>query len=787
MPHCKKCEECPFPSFQQGVDYKGPLDAPLVWVGESPGAMEVSEGEPFVGPSGGVLDGTVPPELVDVPALYLNALKCRPVNKDSSTMSEAVGICRNRLMAQLRLHPRKLIISLGGPAIVSLTGTSGIKVTQIRGRLFPSDLAELGILATVHPAFLMRGGGSYRQFKEDLQKASDVYQRKWTPGFSEPQYHVLTGATLYKTFQHMAFYSHIAADIETTGLNPRTDKILCIGLSIDAENCYIVPEELLHHHDTYYGLKLLMEPQMGCNVIWHNGKFDSSFLKAANLPYPFDEDTMLLSYAIDEHGGIHDLDSVAEDYVGLPPHKGMLDKYLPNKKTSYSVIPKPILYEYLGKDCSATLQAFSILRSRVRKDPALELLYTKTLIPASRFLQKVEERGIAMDPAVLKRNSKELIAEVAKQRQKVNDFSVLDRNPNSPPQMVDMLFNELMIRMPNGVKPISTDAKKVLSKLEDKPAVAALLSYRKIAKQYSTYIKPFMELTKDAARIHSTFKLHGTKTGRLASDKPNMQNIPRDSKIRGQFCAPEGKLLLEADFSQAELRVLTVLSNDDYLIQVYREGRKLHEEMTRFLFKMSDERVFDKDDPEIAEWLMRAKAVNFGIPYGRTKYSIASEFDVTNEVAQEWIDSWFKKAPQAKEYIDILRATPSNQEVITTCFGRKRRFGLVSRDNIRAYRNEASNFPIQSIASDLTLHTAIMSDSALEEMGVLIVNLVHDSIVMEMDNNPALVREAFRLVSDNAQLVVKKWLKTDLEFPMDPKIGTHWGDPEKRIDIDMAA
>jgi DNA polymerase-1 len=201
-------------------------------------------------------------------------------------------------------------------------------------------------------------------------------------------------------------------------------------------------------------------------------------------------------------------------------------------------------------------------------------------------------------------------------------------------------------------------------------------------------------------------------------------------------------------------------------ITVYREGRKLHDEMSEFLFGKG----YTKEDK------MRAKAVNFGIAYGREGPSIASEFGVDVAVANQWVQNWFKRAPGAKKFLDKIRAVPLRRGTLISPFGNKRRFPLVSATNLRSLQNEAANFPMQCIASMLTLHAAMEADEELESGGAYIVNLVHDSILVECDDRPEEVARVARVLKRCMEGQAHKWLRPPIEFPAEFKLGRAWGD-----------
>jgi DNA polymerase-1 len=301
----------------------------------------------------------------------------------------------------------------------------------------------------------------------------------------------------------------------------------------------------------------------------------------------------------------------------------------------------------------------------------------------------------------------------------------------------------------------------------------------------------------DDGCVHSTFLIQGTPTGRLASNKPNVQNIPRDKDLRSTFMARPGYRLLEVDLNQAELRSLACTSGDKYLVDLYNaseeEGRSLHDEMAEFLAERAGDN-YDRNNLDLYDGdrkRMRAKAVNFGIPYGREAGSLAEEFSVPTVEAQSWITGWFAKAKGAHDFLMACRRAAMHGKPITTCFGYVKRHRLVTRENIHDLMNQASNFPHQNIASSINAHGAFTVELPEEmyfaskgiELSVNydthLVNLVHDCCVFEVPDDDATVKEVSRIVRQAMVEVPPQWGLTRVPFIADSKIGYLWGRLEK--------
>jgi len=806
--HRLKCEGCPFRGPRCGS--KGAEDAPFVIIGESPGAIEVAKKIPFAGPSGKLINSIVP---IGANILYLNALECSPPNtsgKKAKLLAQATATCSLHLLEKVKAYPRKLIISFGNAATWALTGNYGLKITQIRGRLIKSPLASIGILPIVHPAALMRGTGNYRQWKEDV-----VYGWDLASG-GQPKVHKAGKVQVVPIFNSqekmerevdsiMELITQISpeltCDIETTGLNIKElvnvpQKTKAKSRAKDAstkdegkakERIYLKKPEaqiltigITPASDTSISycfrpahlpaLKKWMEdPRL--KWCWHNGKFDIRFFRkhALAIQAKVDDDTMLMSYTLDESGGIHDLETVSTDVLGAPDYKFMVKPYLPNKDSSYALIPFDVLSQYQAFDTCNTAQVREIYRKRIAADPVLEKLYTKTLIPASAMLAQLELNGIQVDPHRLNENESLFTGEMNRLANEIQNTVGYQINPGSSMQVKDLVYGKLKVK---DLYKGSTDAASLTDMYikTENPLFQQLIEYRKVQKFLGTYVIGLRRWLTPEDRIHGTYLLHGTKTGRLAARQPNMQNPPRLASIRGSFIAREGCILIEVDLSQAELRTLACISGDPILCQVYLDGLDLHSDLARFLFPGWD----DFDPVKKKESRVKCKNVNFGIIYGITAYGLFDQIGGSLVECKRLIDGWYARYQVAGSFIKKCRDAAAHNQVITTPFGRRKRIGVVSRQNLRFMENEAANFPPQSIASDITLHSAIKLYQLLwHNYQVKIVNLVHDAIIMEVP--PIHTKEVIDITVETMSMVPREWGIKKVPFVADAAVGERWG------------
>jgi DNA polymerase-1 len=775
------CTGCIFGGMKVGG--RGPEDSPFVIVGESPGSQELHRGYPFVGPSGKLLDETLAkaglPENVE--PRYINAIQCFPRKKEPEIMQQAVAACQSRLIDEIKKYPRKVILALGGPASASLTGNPNIKITRVRGQVIESPLAEHGIVLAVHPAYLMRQGYGYTEWEKDLGKAIDLLQDKKPKEWVPPTWSVVAHKYEYAALVNRAIKQpFIAGDIETSDLDYLEGFIISQGITYDGQHVYIIPNKLLWDCE---GLTKRLHEHPGPRWIWQNGKFDVKWFRGEGILARVDEDTMLQSYALDERRGIHDLDQIAFRELGAPAHKGVLDQYLGHLKKadrSYAKVPRPVLYQYQAYDIAKTFQMFFTQQERVNKDPHTSKLYHRVLIPASECLTNVEMEGLALDPEQVASNLKLCDQELAEVTESIQPYALKHLgapiNIASPAQL-----SNLLVKMGLAKPGDSTDADAIIAiqRKTDHSIVRPIQKFRKVAKRKGTYVAPALSWLSPDGKVHQSFLLNGASTGRLACRDPNMQNMERGPFVRRQFIADPGEWLVEADLNQAELRSLAIMSGDPTLLRIYREGKtSIHKVTCEAFFGHNGKELPELSELENAirhDQYMRAKAVNFGIVYGRSAYTLAEEFDIPLKEAQRYIDTWFARYPVAHAFIKECRAYPVKNKTMITVFGRKKRWGVVSHDNLNAMQNEAANYPHQSTASDINLTAAVELQPILKERwNARICNLVHDSIYFKIRQDRQALDEALTKVFEVMERVPKDWGLTIVPFVADAKFGDRW-------------
>ncbi|HLB61744.1 MAG TPA: DNA polymerase I [Actinomycetota bacterium] len=473
-------------------------------------------------------------------------------------------------------------------------------------------------------------------------------------------------------------------------------------------------------------------------------------------------DTMLAGYLLDPATASYSLDELCEPYLGtnvLATVEGETEGQLFGEEP----------WRVVAAEAAAVALLAPALDERIDK-AGLRSLLEDVELPLSSVLARMEARGIALDIGYLEEMAEGVRDRMATLQSEIYRHAGEDFNLNSPPQLRAILYEKLRLspgkRTPKGQ--LSTDA-SVLEKLRDQhPIVDALLSWRELDKLNSTYLEALPRQVGADDRVHTTFNQTGAATGRLSSSDPNLQNIPIRSElgrqIRRAFVpgSPD-QVLLVADYSQIELRVLAHLSSDEGLGEAFASGADVHSATASKVFGVPEDRVD-------AELRRRAKAVNYGLAYGMNAFGLATRLEIAPDEAQEIMDAYFEGFPSIREYLDRQVARAAAEGFTETLLGRRRYIPELQAANPRVRdlgRRQALNAPIQGSASDVFKLAMITVDRALEERmpACRMLLTVHDELVFEVE--AARVEEAAELVRDRMEHAY------DLTVPLRADIG--WG------------
>lgn len=394
-------------------------------------------------------------------------------------------------------------------------------------------------------------------------------------------------------------------------------------------------------------------------------------------------------------------------------------------------------------------------------------------IPLAEVLASMEHEGIALDVNALHGFGEEIKPEIAEIERTIHTLAGHEFNVGSPKQLSVVLFEEL--GLPAGRKRktgYSTDSETLEALIDKSPIIKPILEYRKLTKLYNTYVKGLENAVSDNGRMYTTFKQTETRTGRISSAEPNIQNIPVRTEIgrnfRKFFTAAEGKVLCDADYSQIELRVLAALANDKVMIETFKEGRDIHAETAASVFKRGD----GKNDPDLRR---KAKAVNFGIVYGIGAFSLAKDISTSVAEAKRYIDDYLAHFSGVRQYMETNTKSAEKDGYAVTMFGRRRFIPEILSTNktVKALgKRIAMNTPIQGTAADIIKIAMIRVYTRLkrELPEAKLILQVHDELIVEAPE--AVSQKALEILREEMQSAVQ----LSVPLPVDAKSGKTWYD-----------
>lgn len=630
----------------------------------------------------------------------------------------------------------------------------------------------------------------FKDFVEDIIKFSELPSEKIT--IPEPV--LLVPRTTQEAVFALREYRErlkkdpdpvLACDLETASLSPQTMRIIDAGISIDDDSALILTEGLLEVDIVQRELELLLN-MPGIDSGNHNAcQFDAEFiLTTLGFEWNVTWDSMFAHYLLDERQAGHGLKELLQRNLFYHDYDVKLNYKAGETMES---IPAEVRHIYLGHDCIGARKLWKYLKPLLEEEGDLMKVFREILIPAGNAFRDIGVEGVLVDVEYLKEKSKSSHikeADTLRQLQEIaSEVGMEDLNPNSPAQVKKLLYDYL------GLKPkkssdgkLSTDAETLLylkKQYPDNKVLQLILDYRLESKLRGTFLDGLInKVSEYSGKVHADFQLTGTQTGRLSCRNPNLQNMPMvvGPLIRDAFIAPEGFTLMEADFSQLELRVIAWFSGDENMTRAFVNQEDIHASV--------GEQIFDKPRNEITKAeRYKAKLINFGLVYGRTAASLAAQedFDSTTQEAQEYMDIFFDKYYGITGWIKEQHDLVKERGICTSAFGRIRRFPLILNFNVRAVERRAQNTPIQSTASDVCLialarvHKALKdwSSEAGQLMGKLLFT-VHDSLLV-------MVREGYE---KEAALLLERImcqeapLKADFPFSVDVAVGHKWGSQE---------
>ena len=588
----------------------------------------------------------------------------------------------------------------------------------------------------------------------------------------------------------------VAFDTETNSLDPMQAELCGFSLSVGPnEACYVplmhrqggdggngglfageIAPDQIKEKDALKLLKPLLEDVSVLKVA-QNLKFDAQIFGVRGIEVRASDDTMLMSYVLDAGRSSHGMDPLSERYLNHKPIAFSEVAGSGKGQVTFDCVPIEKASEYAAEDADVTLRLWNVLKPRLAAEH-MSSVYETLDRPLVNVLARMERRGISIDRQVLSRLSGEFAQRAAGLEAEIQELAGQPVNPGSPKQLGDVLFGKL--GLPGGTKTKTGAWATGASLLEDLAEAGhalpqKILDWRQVSKLKSTYTDALPNYVNPRThRVHTSYALAATTTGRLSSSEPNLQNIPvrneEGRKIRRAFIADKGHKLVSADYSQIELRLLAEIADIGTLKKAFKDGLDIHAMTASEMFG-----VPIKDMP--GEVRRRAKAINFGIIYGISAFGLANQLGIPREEAGAYIRKYFERFPGIRDYMERTKKTCREQGYVTTVFGRKCHYPRITASNPseRAFNERAAiNAPIQGSAADIIRRAMVRMDDALNaaKLSAQMLLQVHDELVFEvLDDEVARTIAVVRRIMVDAPHPAVQW---SVPLQVDAKAAHNW-------------
>ena len=594
----------------------------------------------------------------------------------------------------------------------------------------------------------------------------------------------------------------VAFDIETTSLDAMQAEFVGFSFAVAPGRACYVPvghragsgfdfsDGVLHQVPINEALAVLRPLLEDPSIlkIGQNLKYDCVVLARYGISVTPLDDTLLLSYALDGGRSQHGMDALSERHLG---HTCMtfeqVLQHAPGAKKSdktFGQVPLDKATEYAAEDADVTLRLWMVLKPRLVAEH-MTAVYETLERPMVRVLGDMERAGVKVDRSILSRLTSTFSQRIARLEEEIYTLAGHKFNLGSPRQLGEFLFDNL--KLPGGRKTKTGQWETRANLLDDLAAsedlpeharklINVMLEWRQLTKLMSTYTESLPQhINPETGRIHTSYALASTTTGRLASTDPNLQNIPIRTKegreIRTAFIAEAGNKLISADYSQIELRVLAHIADIPQLTKAFAEGLDIHAMTASEMFG-----VPIKDMP--AEVRRRAKAINFGIIYGISAFGLAAQLGIPRQEAGEYITTYFKRFPGIREYMDATKKFAHEHGYVETIFGRRVHYPEINTRNpsMRAFLERASiNAPIQGSAADIIRRAMIRMPAALTGAGLENVRMllqVHDELVFEAKDKD--VAKALKTIAHVMEKASEPAVRLKVPVHVDAKAAANW-------------
>ncbi len=573
----------------------------------------------------------------------------------------------------------------------------------------------------------------------------------------------------------------IAIDTETTSLDPHTADLVGISLSTKIGKACYMPlahknAKCLNKEKIIKKLKPILEDK-SIKKIGQNIKFDFIILRYQGIEMNSMEDTMLMSYVLDAGKNRHNMDTLSEIHLN---HKPIAFKDIVGsgkKEINFSEVEVNKAMNYAAEDADITYRLFKIFQKNLKLEKLINIyeLFEKPLI---KILAEMEINGIKVDSLFLESLSKKFDKKIRQLENDIYKIANKEFNIGSPKQLGEIIYNDLKIAVLKRTKKGSfATSASVLEDLSFKghKFPKLILDWRQVSKLKNTYTDSLREhINEKTKRVHTSFLLAATTTGRLASSDPNLQNIPIKSEdgkeIRKAFIAEKGYTLISADYNQIEMRILADLADVKELKKAFKNDEDIHSLTASQVFNIDINKV-DQDTRR------KAKAINFGIIYGISQYGLAKQIMVSNNEAESFLKSYFLKFPEIKEYMNSTIKFCRKTGYVNNIFGRRSYISGINDKNynVRNFQERAAiNAPIQGSAAEIMRLAMIRLNKKIKDNKIRMLLQIHDELIFEVPNNE--VKNLCKIIQDEMISVKNSDLHSfTTPLTVDINTGDNWG------------
>ena len=574
-----------------------------------------------------------------------------------------------------------------------------------------------------------------------------------------------------------------AIDTETDSVHIVSANLIGISLAVsENEGCYIpighgyddCPQQLSMDY-VINTLGPVIEDNQE-KAVGQNLKFDIPILARHGIVITkFLADTMLMSYVLNSTATRHGMDRLADFYLNYTTTKYTDVTGTASKQIPFSEVKLDIATDYAAEDADITLRLFNVLQPMIKEKPIQEKLLYDLEYPLVHVLSRVEQNGAKIDKEKLASHSKELSEKISELSSEAFKISGEEFNLDSPKQLLEILYEKLGLpvlkKTPKGQPSTNEDTLQRLAEEYQMPKI--ILQYRTLAKLKSTYTDSLINIENPKTqRIHTSYQQAVTSTGRLSSTEPNLQNIPiktaEGRRIREAFVPEKGNVLISADYSQIELRIMAHLSEDNNLTHAFNNDIDVHSSTAAEVFGVSIEDVTQ-------DQRRSAKAINFGLMYGMSAFGLTRQLGIPRGEAQEYLDTYFARYTGVRDYMNNIKAQAKEDKFVETIMGRRLYLNEINAANglrRQAAERAAINAPLQGSAADIIKKAMLDIDELLlnEMPDVKMIMQVHDELVFECPKDNA------DTVMEKVKDTMEQTVKLNIPLIADAAIGSNWNE-----------